>query len=160
MSGVARCHFTITMTHGFCSCVWWCCGGEGDQWGVQDLEEEYPFPLRPGHDSRPRVAQPHRPVAAWCHKVRGDLLHPDRPIHYTWDGSDLKKMNYISILTGQKGKTTVCTDSSWGHILLMSRIILWSLVFSSRMMTPSLMPHTTTVRKEVRDNICCADCSK
>ena len=89
------------------------------------------------------------------------------PKYDMWVRSDFLKMNWMSILTGQKGKTTVCTDSSWGHILLMSRITLWSLVFSSRMMTPSLMPHTTTVRKEVRDyvsrnalwcwTICCSD---
>lgn len=57
-----------------CSCIWWCCGGKGDQWGVQDLEEEHPFPLWPGYDSCPGVAQPHCPVATWCHKVSRTLL--------------------------------------------------------------------------------------
>jgi len=38
--------------------------GEADQRGVQDLEEEHPLPLRSGHHARPRVAVPHRRVAA------------------------------------------------------------------------------------------------
>lgn len=53
----------------FCSRIWWCCGGKSYQWRVQDLEEEHPFSVRPGDDPRPGVAQPHCPVAAWCHKV-------------------------------------------------------------------------------------------
>lgn len=46
-------------------------GGARHQRGVQDLEEEHAVPLRPGDDTRARVAQPHRAVAAGRHQVRG-----------------------------------------------------------------------------------------
>lgn len=52
-----------------CSRFWRRSRGEGDQWGVQDLEEEHSFSLWSGHDPCPGVAQPHCPVAAGRHQV-------------------------------------------------------------------------------------------
>ena len=48
---------------------WWCCGGEGDQRRVQNMEEKHTIPVWPCHDTRPGVAKSNCTVAPWCHTV-------------------------------------------------------------------------------------------
>ena len=55
---------TLASKHGWKGDLRGSCWGEGSERGVQDMEEEHPFPLRHGHDPRPWVAQSHFAVVA------------------------------------------------------------------------------------------------
>lgn len=93
------------------SCVWWCSGGEGDQWGVQDLEEEHPLSLRSGHDPCSGVAQPDCPVAARCHKVNIISTAP-------WQMTSLSEMGNLSSLPFLRWLNNLCVSwQAWGERL-------------------------------------------
>ena len=49
--------------------LWWCCGGEGDQRRVQNMEEKYTIPVWPCYDTCSGVAKSYCAVAPWCHTV-------------------------------------------------------------------------------------------
>lgn len=174
----------------FCWSVWRCSGRKGHQWGVQNLEEKYTFPVWLGDDSRSGVAQPYCPVASRCQQVftasvlplikhglnpsnnvnmclSSSLLWPLSPgsgcvqaaslsLHFagvfTKTSISLAYIKMMSMLwnsAGLRGKTTPFTGWLWGPTHQMSRTTLWLPASRYQMMTPSLMPRTTTAKKEV-----------
>ena len=122
---------------------WWSCRRARHKWRVQNMEKEYTFPLRFGHDTRFRMAIAHCSVASWCHKV------------FCWRFPCFKQLISVSQLFELDPKERIIqfTASFLEHTQVMSRTIFWLLRSNYPMKMPSLMLLIMITTKEVGVNI-------